>query len=530
MTSQHWAFRVADDLIQRFPSRMITCASGISPSGIVHAGNLREIMTAEFVYRALKNRGVDTRFLFSWDDFDRLRKVPANMPASLGESVGKPYSEVPDPYGEYSSYAERFEKIFESAMEKLGVQPEFIRQYGMYKSGAYDENIRFALQNRSRFGQVIARNMTQGMTPQELDEYFPVSVYSRFTGKDTTKILAYDGENKLTYLCEETGKQDTIDFTKDHQVKLAWKIDWPMRWRHENVDFEPGGPDHASPLGSYHVSSQIARELFDIEPPQFLEYQFIRIKGMSQKMSSSKGNVFSPAELLEVYSPMMVRWLYCRSLPNVPIDIAFDIDVIRAHEEFDRRVLDFVSGNLEQQIQQEIFLSMINEGTKLQRNPISFRQIAGMGDATDFNKQRIHELLALAGSQFDVEGVDDRLERSHKWMDQYFPEGRSKLVGAPNTDYYRALPTDQQQQIAAFREIVARADLSSIESLESALYAIPKRPEMSDPEKKLAQRTFFRNVYQLLFGKDQGPRLPTYVWAGPREKLKQLLGFDIKDD
>ena len=38
----------------------------------------------------------------------------------------------------------------------------------------------------------------------------------------------------------------TWDFSKDFNCKLAWKIDWPMRWMIEGVDFEPGGKDHAS--------------------------------------------------------------------------------------------------------------------------------------------------------------------------------------------------------------------------------------------------------------------------------------------
>ena len=39
------------------------------------------------------------------------------------------------------------------------------------------------------------------------------------------------------------GHKGTFDFTKDFNCKLAWKIDWPMRWMYEGVDFEPGGKE-----------------------------------------------------------------------------------------------------------------------------------------------------------------------------------------------------------------------------------------------------------------------------------------------
>src|SRR5512138_139206 len=106
----------------------ITCASGISPSGPVHLGNLREIITVHLVTEELKLRGWNAEHIHSWDDFDRLRKVPANVPASFAEHVGKPLADVPDPTGQYPSYAERFKHEFEDAMLAIGVRPRFITQ------------------------------------------------------------------------------------------------------------------------------------------------------------------------------------------------------------------------------------------------------------------------------------------------------------------------------------------------------------------------------------------------------------------
>ncbi|WPR01356.1 class I tRNA ligase family protein, partial [Treponema pallidum] len=46
-----------------------TCASGITPSGTVHIGNFREIISVDLVVRALRDQGKSVRFVHSWDDY-----------------------------------------------------------------------------------------------------------------------------------------------------------------------------------------------------------------------------------------------------------------------------------------------------------------------------------------------------------------------------------------------------------------------------------------------------------------------------
>ena len=96
----HWAYEVAHELIRKNPNKeTFVCAAGISPSGSVHIGNFREIVTTYFVVRALQDLGKKTRFIFSWDDYDRFRKVPKNIDPSFAKYIGMPYCDIPDPYG-----------------------------------------------------------------------------------------------------------------------------------------------------------------------------------------------------------------------------------------------------------------------------------------------------------------------------------------------------------------------------------------------------------------------------------------------
>ena len=104
----HWADRTADQIIrERGDLDLYTCASGITPSGTVHIGNFREIISVDLVVRALRDRGKKVRFIYSWDDYDVFRKVPLNMPNQdiLEKHLRYPITLVPDTTGRDSSYA-----------------------------------------------------------------------------------------------------------------------------------------------------------------------------------------------------------------------------------------------------------------------------------------------------------------------------------------------------------------------------------------------------------------------------------------
>src|ERR1700683_2923071 len=67
----------------RHPGEPPTCASGISPSRPVHLGNLRELMVPHLVADEVRRSGAPCRHILSWDDYDRLRRGPAGVPAEF---------------------------------------------------------------------------------------------------------------------------------------------------------------------------------------------------------------------------------------------------------------------------------------------------------------------------------------------------------------------------------------------------------------------------------------------------------------
>ena len=536
MNESDWARGITSQILKVFPDKEVyTCAAGISPSGTVHFGNFRDIMTSFAVAKDLARQGKKVRLLFSWDDFDRFRKVPANVDASFEKYVGTSLTAIPDPVGDcHVNYAQHFEQPFEDSMKDLGIELEYRYQTHEYTSGRYDEQMIHALKARTKIAEILLSFMSEkGKEEKQIDpvkfteEFYPIAVYSRFTGKDATKILSYDGDSKITYQCLITKKEETIDIRTDHIVKLAWKMDWPMRWGEEGVVFEPGGFDHASPGGSYDASAVIAREIFDVEPPVFAGYQFVGIRGIQGKMSGSKGNALSPGDLLEVYEPEILMWLYFRKNPNQAFDLAFDTEIYRQYDEYDRAIAEVLEKGEESGFTRTF--SFIGDMTHSKfKNPIPFKQAVALGQIVQWDANKVLEIAGKLGTTYDSDSVSIRLLKAKAWLETYNPEMMIRLRDTKNTEYVATMSETAKELIRKFHTFLEGADTTklSVEEIEEVVYGIPRVVGIAPEDLKKAQRAFFKDVYMLFIGQDTGPRLPTFIWAIDKNKLLGLLNVN----
>lgn len=505
--AKDWAEKAAERAIEKFPEMEVyTCAAGISPSGVVHFGNFRDLITAFSVFEALKAKGKKARMLFSWDDYDRFRKVPKGISSEYKEYIGMPLTEVPDPEGEFSSFAERFEAEFEKALKDLGMEVEIKRQTELYKSGAYKEAIIHAVKKRIEIAEILYGSMSKKARMEKypdaekfIEEYYPITVYSSFTGKDNTKVLSFDGEHTIKYLCEDTGKEEEIDLRDTERVKLSWKTDWPMRWRHEGVVFEPGGKDHSTPGGSYDVSSLIARKIFGIEPPVFVGYDFVGLSGLGGKMSSSMGNAISPGDLLEIYTPELLKYVYSSTPPHRTFNLSFGTVIYKQYSD-----LDESEGNTD---------------------AIPFKYAVAYGQIVNWDFEKLKEVLKQNELEYSDESIRERLPRAKKWLEKYNPEEMIVMGEEKNTDYYESLTEEEKKEIKELVEYIKASDCDDVSEINLKVYEIPKVEGNDDKQNKAAQKRFFKNIYQLLFSQNRGPRLATYIWAVEKTDLIKLLDF-----
>lgn len=521
--STHWADIHADKIIRErgplTPSKsQYTCASGITPSGTVHIGNFREIISVDLVVRALRDKGVPVRFIYSWDDYDVFRKVPANIPdpESFSRYLRLPITRVPDPWGEYDSYARAHEKRLEAVLPTLGVEPEYIYQTDRYTASHYAQGIRRALEHRDTIRGILDEFRSEPLP----SDWWPVSVFSRFTGKDTTTVLSWDGEWGLTYRCDDSGREETVDLRSTDCVKLPWRVDWPMRWKEEDVDFEPAGKEHHSAGGSFDTARRVVEAVYDGSAPVTFKYDFISIKGMGGKISSSLGNVIDLNDVLSVYQPEIVRYLFAGTRPNAEFAISFDLDVIKIYEDYDRceRVyygLEEV-GEKKRAKESRIYeLSQVAQPAAQAPLQIPFRHLCNVLLITAGD---IDAALARFGdfSDEEIERHRTRARCAWNWTQTHAPEDfRFTLRGPADAPVDLDDATRTCIRLLA-DEIETNLDSHDEKSLQEYIYTVARGNGLEPAD-------FFTAMYQVLVGKDKGPRLSGFLITLGRDTVRDIL-------
>lgn len=529
----HWSEKLAQQIIDRNPNKEeYVCAAGISPSGSIHIGNFRDIATSYFVVKALRKKGKKARLLFSWDEFDRMRKVPVNVAkvnSDMEKYIGCPYVDVINPFAESDakSYAEYFEREFEESIVKFGIDMDYRHQAEMYRSGKYVENIILSLKKRREIFDILDSHRTQDAEEGEREAYYPVSIYCPVCGKDTTKITRLNDDcTKAEYRCS-CGHQGEFDFTKDYNCKLAWKIDWPMRWKYEGVDFEPGGKDHASTNGSYDTAKDIAKKIFGYTPPLFQGYEFIGISDnnlSTGKMSGSSGLNLTPGTLLKLYEPEVLLWLYAKNEPLKAFNFCLDDGILRQYFEFDKMLTEVRNGTANDLTKEIMDLCKV-DGREVNCVPMGL--IVQLGSVVDFNEKMLEIVFQKIGTPYKYEEFKDRLERAKFWLEKCSPENVNKLCNKRNWEIYETLNENEKKEIAELYSFL-RDGKYDLDGLQTELYAIPARINgltKEDKNLKSLQSAFFRNVYRLLINKDKGPRLYLFLYAIEKERYLGLLDF-----
>lgn len=500
--SLFWADQAASQVIAEHGEKKVyTCASGTSPSGIIHFGNFREAITTDIVARALRDKGKKVRFIFSFDDYDRFRKVPANIPQEFEKCIRMPYSAMPDPFGCHRSYAEHFEKAYEAELKLVGVEPEFIRQAEKYMKCAYAEQIKFALNNKEKIRNILDKYKSE---PSSAD-WYPLEIFCEKCKKDDGYIIEYDGNYTIKYKCE-CGFSDTVDFRKKGIVKLPWRVDWPMRWAYEDVNFEPGGKEHSTVGGSITTSKEIVEQVWGKKAPTYKKYEFVLIKGAGGKMSGSKGNVITISEALEIYEPEIIRFMFAGIRPDAEFAVSFDLDVLKVYEDFDTCERIYygkqpAKDDKEKNNNKRIYEMSVMQPNKEMLIQPGFRHLTTILQIceNDFNKVKEYFKKELKAKQ-DTEKLKTRAKCAWNWLQKYAPEDMKFSV-------QQNIPSNLSETEKSVARILAKTLAEkkwNEEELSKRIY------ELSE-ELGLKPQEFFKAAYRVLLNKEKGPRLAPFL-------------------
>lgn len=524
----HWADQTAEKIIrERGDLDLYTCASGITPSGTVHIGNFREIISVDLVVRALRSRGKNVRFIYSWDDYDVFRKVPVNMPDQdvLENHLRFPITMVPDTTGRDSSYARHHEVDVEEQLPRVGIHPEYLYQAERYRKNMYAEGMKIALQNREKIKDCLNRYRDDAHKIPADEEYWPTAAFCCKCNKDTTEMVSYDGEYGLTYRCTSCGHEENADLRTSKEIKLGWRVDWPMRWQFEKTLFEPAGKDHHSQGGSFDTARLVADEIYNWPAPVTFRYDFIGIKGTPGKMSSSKGKVISLPDVLNVYPPEIVRYLFAGTRPNTEFSISFDLDVIKTYEDYDKT--ERIAWGVDKAKNDDVFakeyriyeLSQVEE-----KMPSSMAYQIPFRHLCNLLQTNSGDIEAVVASQKDIK--PDQVERFRTrckcawyWITECAPEDFRFALNNPDSENFVKTEVGEKELECIKRiysEILPKMDELEEKPLSEAVYGVAT-------DAGIEPKALFNATYQILISKDQGPRLANFMKIIGKERLEKIF-------
>lgn len=518
--SIHWADITADKIIRERGDKVYTCASGITPSGTVHIGNFREIISVALVVQALREKGKEVRFIYSWDDYDVFRKVPKNMPKQelLEGYLRQPITDVPDVLSGSESYARANEIDVEKWLPVVGIHPQYLYQAKKYKNGEYAQKMKVALQAQDKIRAILNSCRTEPLPP----DWMPISFFCEKCNKDTTKILSYDGDWKVEYKCESCSHHDNVDLRNTSCAKLPWRIDWPMRWSVEGVDFEPAGKDHHSEGGSFDTAIKIAKEVYKIDAPISFQYDFVSMKGGAGKMSSSSGSLFSLPDVLEIYTPQITRFLFAGTRPNSEFSISFDLDVLKIYEDYEKLERSYFN-----KPQDEKQLKNWEKGARI----YELSQVDTVPKKLPYQIPIRHLCNLLQIMDGDIDGVinylgdvsEDQIPRlktkaicAWNWIKKYAPEDFrfSLQTSGTKADGLSELQITALQKTAQLAALYMDKDDEN--QFGTRLYDMLK-------EIGLDSALYFPAIYKALIGKEKGPRLINFIYTIGSQKIISIL-------
>lgn len=510
----------------------IICAAGMTPSCPIHFGIFREIFISYFVCEEIKKRGRKSRLIYYWDDYDHFRKIPwFTTKEKIQEYLGKPLTETPDFDGTYRSYGEHYMRIFEENVSALGIFPEYNYQSEEYASGIYLPYIRTALQKRREIFQIISGVINPGSQTDNAEEsFFPLEVYCSQCGKDTTIVTEYNKDaDAISYECKSCGNHGAYSLDDSFRGKLIWKVNWAMRWAHDKVLYESSGENQLTETGSYAVSSKMASEIFGSEAPFSLLYRFVGMPGIA-KVSRAQGEKTLSNRLVNLLEPAIIRWLFVKNNPSKNFTIDLDNGLKRIYAEWDAFAVKCLSGDAGKD-EKRIF-EYATENVPWCSVPISFPTViaaAGICEGSGEKAARILYLTHHTNLSFEEfsEALRPRFLCAWHLIFTYHLTDDVPMMRKTSAAGEIDMPPVIRGLIASLLENLHKGETE--DEIQELLYTLPKtalgipKDDRKNPEVKKLQKEFFKTLYILFLGKEEGPTLSTILSLVELEKIRELL-------
>jgi lysyl-tRNA synthetase class 1 len=466
--------------------------TGYGPSGLPHIGTFGEVARTTWVRNAFKLLApeIPTRLFAFSDDMDGLRKVPDNIPNKelVAPHLGKPLTRIPDPFGTHESFGHHNNARLRSFLDSFGFEYEFQSATDWYTSGRFDKALLRILECYDEVINVVLPTLGD----ERRQTYSPFLPVCRKTGVvlQVPVVERNVAAGTIVYRDEDGALVETP--VTGGNVKCQWKCDWAMRWYALGVDYEMSGKDL---IPSVELSSKICRILGGT-PPMNLTYELF-LDEQGQKISKSKGNGLAVEDWLKYAIPESLA-LFMYQQPKRAKRLYFDV--------IPKNVDDYLT-----------FLEKLPEQEPKARldNP-AWHIHAGQPPRED-----AHLSFSILLNLASVCHSEDPAVLWH-YISRYAPQATpanaailDKLVGyaiayyrdfvKPNKKYRKASPEEAAALAELAQALKAKGADATAEELQNEVYEIGKRHQFAE------LRAWFKALYEILLGQDQGPRMGSFV-------------------
>jgi lysyl-tRNA synthetase class 1 len=497
-----------------------------SPSGRIHVGSLRGVILHDCVARALRERGVSVEFVYGYDDYDPLDSVPAGC-ESLAPYLGLPLCRVPSPDPEAApSFARYYADEFTRVFNRLGAHPRVYWTSDLYRSGAFDEAIRTAL---DRAQEII--EIDRAISGSRKAERHPVQVICEACGKiGTTVVLGWDGSlvtytcapDKVTWAtgCGHHGRRSPFGGGS----KLQYVTEWAAKWRLLGVTVEGAGKDHMTRGGSFDRAGAIVEAIYGYRRPFSIPYEWVLVGG--KKMASSKGIGLPAAEFADLLRPHLARFAIVR--PHYRQAVNFDPageTIALLYDEYDRAARAYFGHEVDPDLARTFHYAHPDGGvTDVFR--MRFSKVVHLSQIPSVD---LYERAAVEKgaplSEADRQELDLRLADAQRWLQTYAPAAYRLEVQPTLPAGAAALTDDQRRFLAALVPLVEQG--VDGDRLHAAIHALKGAHGLSP-------KAAFGAIYQVFLGKDSGPQAGWFLAALDRQfvarRLREAAGVPQQHD
>lgn len=509
-----WPYTEANKVLKQHkhnPDRVYTFETGFGPSGFPHIGTFGEVVRTEFIINALKDAGYRTRLVVFSDDLDGLRKVPDDMPAWLGEYLGKPVSAIPDPYGECESFSAHMNQKLEEMLNWMEIDYEFRSSKQCYDSGDFDEAIKILLSNYSKLEKIIAPTLSKE-TLKDWYPFFPIcencgSVLTTLVRKVNTEDYTID------YSCAKThgslqgcGHEGTRSALKG-RGKMTWRVDWPMRWYALGIDYELYGKDL---IESFKIGKRIMNQVFRVREPENMFYEMF-LDETGAKISKSKGKGLTVDGWLK-YGTAESLYLLMYRRPRKAKELSFNIipsyvdDVIALSSNYHAKP--------EAEEHEFRFITRFRPEDKVFPK-ISYMLICNLmtalkSDDPELIRHYLSQQKELGDEDLRSDFLNQMIEKAARFYHDFIA-GKKHEIDLSEEDILL---------LNQFTDLLRNEGLSS-EDIHNSVYTIA-RDNGKNP------RDFFRIIYLVFIGQDRGPRLGNFVKMIGQKKSIEIIVSSLK--